>query len=131
MIVEGQILGGIAQGVGQALWEGAVYDESGQLLSGTMMDYALPRADGFPMIQVGRIETPSPSNPLGVKGVGEMGTIIGTVTVANAVMDALAPLGVRHLEMPLTMEKVYNAIQSAQNGHQHGNQNGNLNGGVA
>jgi carbon-monoxide dehydrogenase large subunit len=120
MIVEGQILGGIAQGVGQALWEGAVYDDQGQLLSGTLMDYALPRADGFPDINVGRIETPSPSNPLGVKGVGEMGTIISTVTVANAVMDALAPLGLRHIDMPLTSEKLYNAIQSSGNGHRNG-----------
>jgi carbon-monoxide dehydrogenase large subunit len=120
MIVEGQVLGGIAQGVGQALWERAVYDENGQLLSGTLMDYAMPRADGFPNIQVGRIETPSPTNPLGVKGVGEMGTIIGTVTVANAVMDALAPLGLRHVDMPLTSERVYNAILSASNGHSNG-----------
>jgi carbon-monoxide dehydrogenase large subunit len=120
MIVEGQILGGIAQGVGQALWEGAVYDDQGQLLSGTLMDYAIPRADGFPNINVGRIETPSPSNPLGVKGAGEMGTIVSTVTVANAVMDALAPLGLRHVDMPLTSEKIYNAIQSSGNGHRNG-----------
>ena len=73
MIVDGQIVGGIAQGVGQALWENAHYDENGQLLSGTMMDYALPRADQFPGIETGRIETPSPHNPLGVKGAGEMG----------------------------------------------------------
>jgi aerobic carbon-monoxide dehydrogenase large subunit len=125
MIVEGQIVGGIAQGVGQALWEGAVYDDEGQLLSGTMMDYALPRADGLPTINVGRIETPSPSNPLGVKGAGEMGTIVSTITVANAVMDALAPLGLRHLDMPFTAEKLYNAIQAA------GNSNGHNNGGGA
>jgi carbon-monoxide dehydrogenase large subunit len=124
MIVEGQIVGGIAQGVGQALWEGAVYDGEGQLLSGTMMDYALPRADGLPTINVGRIETPSPSNPLGVKGAGEMGTIVSTITVANAVMDALAPLGLRHIDMPLTAEKLYNAIQSAGNGHSNGKDNG-------
>jgi carbon-monoxide dehydrogenase large subunit len=120
MIVEGQIVGGIAQGVGQALWETAVYNDEGQLLSGTMMDYALPRADGFPMINVGRIETPSPSNPLGVKGAGEMGSIVSTVTVANAVMDALAPLGLRHIDMPLTAEKLYRAIQSGDNGHSNG-----------
>ena len=123
MIVDGQIVGGVAQGVGQALWEGAVYDESGQLLSGTLMDYTMPRADGFPMINTGRIETPSPSNPLGVKGAGEMGTIAATVTVVNAVMDALAPLGIRHVDMPLTSEKVYHAIHSG-NGHMHGHQNG-------
>jgi carbon-monoxide dehydrogenase large subunit len=123
MIVEGQIVGGIAQGVGQALWEGAVYDETGQLLSGTMMDYTLPRADGFPDVTVGRIETPSPSNPLGVKGAGEMGTIVSTITVVNAVMDALEPLGLRHVDMPLTNEKIYNAIQSAGNGHHNGHSN--------
>ena len=117
MIVEGQIIGGIAQGVGQALWEHAVYNEDGQLLSGSFMDYAMPRADGLVMSNVDRIETPSPHNPLGVKGAGEMGTIASTVTVANAVMDALAPLGIRHLEMPLTSEKIWQAMQSAKNGN--------------
>ena len=84
-IVEGQIVGGIAQGVGQALWEHGVYDESGQLLSGSMMDYTMPRADGLPTIAVDRIETPSPHNPLGVKGAGEMGTIAGTVTTQPSI----------------------------------------------
>jgi carbon-monoxide dehydrogenase large subunit len=116
MIVEGQVIGGVIQGVGQALWEHGVYDESGQLVSGTMLDYAMPRADAFPMIEADRIETPSPHNPLGVKGAGEMGTIAATVTMANAVMDALSPLGIRHLEMPLTAEKIWQAIQSSQNG---------------
>ncbi|MEM7342964.1 MAG: xanthine dehydrogenase family protein molybdopterin-binding subunit, partial [Chloroflexota bacterium] len=83
---------------------------------GSMMDYTMPRADGLPSIKVDRVETPSPSNPLGVKGAGEMGTIAGTVTVANAVMDALAPLGVKHLEMPLTAQKIWQAIQDANNG---------------
>jgi carbon-monoxide dehydrogenase large subunit len=110
MIVEGQIMGGIVQGVGQALWEQGVYDESGQLLTGSMMEYAMPRAESFPKFEIGRIETPSPHNPLGVKGAGEMGTIAGTVTVANAVMDALAPLGIRHLEMPLTPGKIWKAM---------------------
>lgn len=110
MIVEGQIQGGIAQGVGQALWEQGVYDESGQLLTGSLMEYALPRAEAFPKFEIGRIETPSPHNPLGVKGAGEMGTIASTVAIANAVMDALAPLGIRHLDMPLTPEKIWNAI---------------------
>lgn len=114
LIVEGQMVGGVAQGVGQALWEHGVYDENGQLLSGSMMDYAMPRADGFPTINTDRIETPSPHNPLGVKGAGEMGTIASTITVANAVMDALAPLGVRHLDMPLTAEKLWHAIQNAK-----------------
>ena len=116
MIVEGQIVGGVAQGVGQALWEHGQYDENGQLLSGSMLDYAVPRADDFPEIETGRIETPSPVNPLGVKGAGEMGTIAATASVANAVMDALAPLGVRHIDMPLTAEKIWQAIQASQNG---------------
>jgi carbon-monoxide dehydrogenase large subunit len=110
MIVEGQLVGGIVQGVGQALWEQAVYDESGQLLTGTMMEYTMPRAESFPKFEIDRIETPSPHNPLGVKGAGEMGAIAGTVTVENAVMDALAPLGIRHLEMPLTPEKIWKAM---------------------
>ena len=116
LIVDGQLVGGIAQGVGQALWESAVYDENGQLLSGCMLDYTMPRADGFPYITTARIETPSPHNPLGVKGAGEMGTIAGTATIANAVMDALAPLGIKHLDMPLTAEKIYSAIHAANGG---------------
>ncbi len=116
MIVQGQVLGGIAQGVGQALWEGTHYSEDGQLLTGSMLDYAVPRADGFPMITTSRTVTPSPHNPLGVKGVGEMGTIASTPTIANAVMDALAPLGVTHIDMPLTAQKVWQAIQSANGG---------------
>ncbi|MFP4072822.1 MAG: xanthine dehydrogenase family protein molybdopterin-binding subunit [Actinomycetota bacterium] len=116
MIVKGQIVGGIAQGIGQALWEHGIYDDDGQLLSGSMLSYAVPRADGFPSIEVDRIETPSPHNPLGVKGAGEMGTIAATVTVSNAVLDALAPLGVRHLNMPLTAEKLSDAIVAANGG---------------
>jgi carbon-monoxide dehydrogenase large subunit len=116
MIVEGQIQGGIAQGVGQALWEYGVYNQDGQLLSGSLMDYAMPRADRLVTAEVGRVETPSPHNPLGVKGAGEMGTIAATVTIANAVMDALAPLGIKHLDMPLTAEKIYNAIKGANGG---------------
>ena len=116
LIVEGQIVGGIAQGVGQALWEHGAYDDNGQLLTGSMLDYAMPRADGFPHIEVDRNETPSPHNPLGVKGAGEMGTIAGTATIANAVLDALAPLGVKHLDMPLTAEKIHKAIATASNG---------------
>lgn len=116
LIVEGQIVGGVVQGVGQALWEHGYYDESGQLMSGTMLDYAMPRADRLPRIETARIETPSPHNPLGVKGAGEMGTIAATVAVANAVHDALTPYGVEHLEMPLTPEKIFEAIQTG-NGH--------------
>jgi carbon-monoxide dehydrogenase large subunit len=116
MIVEGQIVGGIVQGIGQALWEHAVYDENGQLLSGSLLDYAMPRADHLPHFSVDRTVTPSPHNPLGVKGAGEMGTIAATPAIANAVLDALAPMGIKHIDMPLTAEKVYKAIQSANGG---------------
>jgi aerobic carbon-monoxide dehydrogenase large subunit len=116
MIVEGQIHGGLAQGIGQALWEAAVYDENGQLLSGTMMDYAIPRASFFPKFRTDKTETPTNVNPLGVKGIGETGTIASTAAVYNAVMDALAPLGVTKIEMPLKPERIWKAIQGAQNG---------------
>ena len=116
MIVEGQVHGGVVQGVGPALWEGAVYDDDGQLLTGTMLDYALPRADGLPEIEVHSNTTPSPHHPLGVKGVGEAGTIGSTPTVYNAVMDALRPLGINRIDMPLTPEKVWRAIGDARNG---------------
>jgi aerobic carbon-monoxide dehydrogenase large subunit len=116
MIVDGQVHGGIVQGIGQALWEGAAYDENGQLVSGSLMDYSMPRADHFPPLEVARTVTPTPVNPMGVKGAGETGTIAATPAVVNAVMDALAPLGITHLDMPLTAEKVYNAIQSANGG---------------
>ncbi len=110
MIVEGQIQGGIVQGIGQALTEHGAYDAEGNFLTGSLMEYAVPRADIVPGIEVDRIETPSPHNPLGVKGAGEMGTIAGTATVANAVADALRGCG--HLDMPLTPEKVWRALQS-------------------
>ena len=114
VIVEGQVHGGVVQGIGQALWEEAVYDDAGQLVSGTMLDYALPRADQLPEIEVLSTVTPSPHHPLGVKGIGEAGTIASTVTVYNAVMDALRPLGVTTLDMPLTPERVWRAIQEAK-----------------
>src|SRR5436190_49654 len=116
MIVDGMVHGGIAQGVGQALCEGAVYDEgSGQLVTGSMMDYALPKADMLPLYETDRTVTPTPVNPMGIKGAGETGTIAATPTVVNAVIDALAPLGVDHIEaMPLTSERVWKAIQAAK-----------------
>ena len=114
MIVEGQVHGGVVQGAGQALWEGAVYDDGGQLLTGSMQDYALPKAHMVPDIETLSSETPSPHNPLGVKGIGETGTIASTVTIYNAVIDALRPLGVTRLEMPLTPERVWQAIQDAK-----------------
>jgi carbon-monoxide dehydrogenase large subunit len=114
MIVDGQLHGGIAQGVGQALWERAVYSDDGQLLSGSMLDYALPRASWLPSFELDETITPSPVNPLGVKGVGEAGCIASTAAVANAVNDALAPLGIKHLDMPFTGQTVWRAIQSAK-----------------
>jgi carbon-monoxide dehydrogenase large subunit len=116
MIVEGQIHGGLAQGIGQALWEEAVYDDQGQLLSGSMLDYALPKASRFPTFELDETVTPSPVNPLGVKGIGEAGTIGSTPAVVNAVVDALSDYGVRHLDMPLTPQKVWRAMRSAKGG---------------
>ena len=110
MIVDGQVHGGIAQGVGQALWENAVYDDHGQLITGTLLDYALPRAHKLPSFETAHTVTPCPHNPLGVKGIGEAGTIASPAAVANAVIDALKPFGVKHLDMPLTPEKVWRAI---------------------
>jgi carbon-monoxide dehydrogenase large subunit len=109
MIVDGQLHGGIAQGVAQALYEGAVYDENGQLLTGSLIDYALPKAENFPMIELDRTVTPSPVNPLGVKGAGEAGTIASTPCVANAVMDAI---GKKHVDLPLTPQRVWSAMNS-------------------
>jgi aerobic carbon-monoxide dehydrogenase large subunit len=114
MIVDGQVHGGIAQGVAQALWEGAVYDENGQLQTSSLMDYAIPKAGFFPRLEVERTETPTDVNPLGVKGAGETGTIASTPAVVNAVVDALAPLGITHLDMPLTPERVWRAIRQAK-----------------
>jgi len=112
MIVDGMVHGGIAQGVGQALWEGAVYDDnSGQLVTGTMMDYAMPKADMLPNYETERTVTPTPVNPLGIKGAGETGTIAATPAVVNAVVDALSSLGIDHIEtMPLTPARVWDLI---------------------
>ncbi len=114
VIVEGQVHGGVVQGIGQALWEGAVYDNNGQLLTGSLADYAIPRADVLPDIDVLHTVTPSPHHPLGVKGIGEAGTISSTCTVYNAVIDALAPFKVRNLTMPLTPERVWRAINETK-----------------
>jgi carbon-monoxide dehydrogenase large subunit len=114
MIVDGQIHGGIAQGVGQALWEEAVYSDDGQLLTGSMLDYAIPRASWLPDFELDETVTPSPVNPLGVKGVGEAGAIASTPAVVNAVIDALKPIGVRHLDMPLSAQTVWRAMQAAE-----------------
>jgi carbon-monoxide dehydrogenase large subunit len=111
LIVDGQIHGGVAQGLGQALYEEAVYDDTGQLVSGELTDYAVPKAHHMPWIESSHTETPSPVNPLGVKGVGEAGTIGCSPAVVNSVVDALSPLGVKHIDMPLTPEKVWKLIQ--------------------
>ena len=113
LIVEGQIHGGIVQGIAQALYEGAVYNDDGQLLSGTLMDYAVPTAAMSPHIETDHTVTPSPVNPLGVKGAGEAGTIGSAQCVMNAVIDALSPFGVKHLQMPATPERVWNAIHGS------------------
>ena len=110
VIVEGQVHGGVVQGVGQALWEEAVYDENAQLLTGSLADYAIPRADVLPEIEVLSTVTPSPHHPLGVKGIGEAGTIASTCAVYNAVIDALRPFDVDNIRMPLTPERVWRAI---------------------
>ena len=110
MIVDGQIHGGLAQGIGQAFCEGAIYDEVGQLINGTYMDYVMPRADDLPSFEVDRTVTPCPHNPLGVKGAGEAGCIGSTPAVVNAVMDALKGYGIHDVEMPVTSQKVWNII---------------------
>ena len=112
LIVEGQVQGGIAQAVGQALTEQVVYDAEGQLLTGSLGDYAVPRATDMPPMRLDHTVTPSPFNPLGAKGVGEAGTNGCPPAIANAVMDALSPLGVQHLDLPFTAERVWQAIQA-------------------
>ena len=107
LIVHGQLHGGIAQGMAQALYENAVYDDNGQLLSGTLMDYAVPSASMLPDYEISHTVTPSPVNPLGVKGAGEAGTIGSAQCIMNAVIDALSPFGVRHMQMPATPEKIW------------------------
>jgi carbon-monoxide dehydrogenase large subunit len=110
MLVDGQIHGGIVQAMGQALLEEAVYDENGQLITGELMDYAIPRAADIPWMELSRTVTPSPVNPMGVKGVGEAGTIGATPALINAVVDALSPLGVRHVDMPVKRERIWQLL---------------------
>jgi carbon-monoxide dehydrogenase large subunit len=112
VLVEGQVHGGLAQGIGQALVEEVVYDEQGQLLSGSFMDYAIPRADLFVDFTLGQTETPTPLNPLGAKGIGEAATIGSTPAVANAVIDAISGLGVTHVDLPFRPEKVWRALNA-------------------
>jgi carbon-monoxide dehydrogenase large subunit len=110
LIVDGQVHGGIAQGLAQALYEGAYYDEDGQLLTGTMSDYAVPKASMVPSYEMDKTCTPTTVNPMGVKGAGEAGTIAATPAVANAVIDGLKHLGVKHIDMPMTPERVWRAM---------------------
>lgn len=112
MLVDGQIHGGIVQSIGQAMYEEVVYDEQGQLVTGTLMDYAIPRAAHVPQLELDRTETPSPVNPLGVKGVGEAGTIGATPAIVGAIVDALAPFGVKHLDMPIKPEAIWKIISA-------------------
>ena len=116
MLIDGQVHGGIVHAIGQALYEQVVYDEDGQLVTGTFVDYALPTAAEVPSFETDRTETPSPVNSLGVKGIGEAGTIAATPAVASAVLDALAPLGVTSMDMPFTPMRVWEAIQAANGG---------------
>lgn len=116
MLIDGQVHGGVAHGIGQALYEQVVYDERGQLVTGTFMDYALPTAEEIPGIETARTETPSPSNSLGVKGIGEAGTIAATPAIVNAVIDATRHEGVTYIDMPLTPMRVWQALQEAR-GH--------------
>jgi carbon-monoxide dehydrogenase large subunit len=114
MLVEGQIQGGVVQGLGQVLLEGAVYDADGQLVTGSFMDYAMPHAHDAPMIDVANRPVPTKSNPIGAKGCGEAGTSGGLPAVANAVIDALSDFGIRHLEMPMTSARIWQAIEAAK-----------------
>jgi carbon-monoxide dehydrogenase large subunit len=115
MLTKGQVQGGVAQGIGQALLEHTVYDaDSGQLLSGSLMDYALPRADDLPPFDITLAELPTSANPLGVKGSGQAGCIAAPQTVINAIVDALSPLGIDHIDMPATPERVWRAIRAVR-----------------
>ena len=114
LLVTGQQHGGIAQGAAQALYEGIFYDDEGNPLTGNLMDYAIPSAAELPSFETYNTETPSPRNPLGAKGIGESGTIGSTPSIQNAVINAVSHLGVKHIDMPLTAERVWQAIQAAE-----------------
>jgi carbon-monoxide dehydrogenase large subunit len=114
MIVEGQVIGGVAQGIAQALFEEVVYKEDGQLASGTFIDYMVPSAAEMPPMIIDGTITPSPTNPMGVKGIGEAGTIASSGAVINAICDALAPLGITHVDMPASPDRLWKTIQEAK-----------------
>jgi carbon-monoxide dehydrogenase large subunit len=114
LLVEGQLLGGAVQGIGEALLEAVLYDEGGQLITGSLMDYAAPRASDLPMLELRRTETPSPRNPLGAKGVGEAGTVGSPAAIANAVVDALRPLGITSVDLPITTSQLWQLLENAE-----------------
>jgi carbon-monoxide dehydrogenase large subunit len=116
LLAEGQVHGGIAQGVAQALYEEVRYDQQGNCLTGTLASYAMPSAADLPAFETVRTQTPSPLNPLGAKGIGESGAIGATPAVQNAVVDAVRHLGVTHIDLPLTPERVWRAIRDAGGG---------------
>jgi CO/xanthine dehydrogenase Mo-binding subunit len=118
MLVTGQVHGGLAQGIGQALYEDMHYDDTGELLSGTLNDYTVPRATHFPTFESHHTETPTDVNPMGSKGIGEAATIGATPATANAVIDALEPFGITHLDVPMTPQRVWQAIQDASGSKQ-------------
>jgi carbon-monoxide dehydrogenase large subunit len=129
MLIEGQIHGGITHAIGQALFERIHYDDNGQLVTGTFVDYVLPSAADVPSFETDRTETPSPVNSLGVKGVGEAGTIAASAAITNAVIDALRPLGVSYIDMPLSPQRIWSAIQEGGTvRHDPGKQGGDWNG---
>jgi len=115
MLLKGQIVGGVVQGVGQILMEDIHFDTEGQLVTGSFMDYAMPRASDLSPVEVKSNPVPTKQNPLGVKGAGEAGCVGALPAVANAIVDALSPLGIRHIEMPATPERVWRTIQDAKN----------------
>jgi carbon-monoxide dehydrogenase large subunit len=114
MIVEGQLHGGIAQGIAQALFEEVVYDEDGTLKTGTLLDYSMPTINEIPNLTLDSTVTPSPTNELGVKGIGEAGTIAASAAVINAICDALAPFGIKHVDMPASPDRLWKQIQEAR-----------------
>jgi carbon-monoxide dehydrogenase large subunit len=114
MIVAGQIHGGVVQGIGQAMFEEAIYDADGNMLTGSLLDYPIPTASDVPFFSLNKTVTPTTCNSLGAKGIGEAGTIGSAQTIVNAVVDALAPLGVKHIDMPLRPKRVWAAIQEAR-----------------
>jgi carbon-monoxide dehydrogenase large subunit len=114
MIVEGQIHGGVAQGIAQALFEEVVYTDDGTLQTGTLLDYSVPTANEMPPLTIDSTVTPSPTNELGVKGIGEAGTIASSAAVINAIVDALAPFGIKHVDMPASPDRLWKQIQEAK-----------------